>query len=205
MTINAELCSPQHDKTNQTRPPDRNSNGRNGRTSRGASCLSAPSPLDSPYIAPEITTPLQTSTSPSSSSESGQSYNHNNNNNHTQNHHHHSPDRIDHEPTASNTTRFKSILEAVNASGFPDFDCMVTAYYTASFEKSSLPAMSQRASRSRRLAKMLREMHESSERWPSWEARGLRESVLESASKSCQQTFSLPHFRIDVVNVGALV
>ena len=66
---------------------------------------------------------------------------------------------------------------------------MVAAYYTSSFEKSSVPAMAQRASRSRRLAKMLREMHESSERWPSWEARGFRESALESARKSHHKCF----------------
>ena len=181
MRMNSEVCSPQHDKTNQTGPPNRNSNGR---TSSGASSLLAPSPLSSTHSAPEITAPHQISTSSSSSSEIGHPHNH------THNHHHrHSPNLNDHESTASNTTRFKSILEAVNASGFPDFDCMVAAYYTASFEKSSVPAMAQRASRSRRLAKMLREMHESSERWPSWEARGFRESALESASKSCHKWF----------------
>ncbi len=86
----------------------------------------------------------------------------------------------------TNTSRFKTILEVVKAAGFPDFDRMVAAYYTASFEKSSVPAMAQRASRGRRLAKMLKDVHESSNRWPRWEARGFRESAMESASKlSC--------------------
>ncbi|CAF9937626.1 hypothetical protein IMSHALPRED_000483 [Imshaugia aleurites] len=122
----------------------------------------------------------QISTPSSSSSEI--SHPHNDNHNHN---HHHSPNLNEHEPTASDTTRFKTLLEAVNASGFLDFDCMVAAYYTASFEKSSVPAMAQRASRSRRLVKTLREIHESSERWPRWEARGFRESAMESARAIC--------------------
>lgn len=80
---------------------------------------------------------------------------------------------------------------------------MVAAYYTASFEKSSVPAMAQRASRSRRLAKTLREMHESSERWPRGEARGFKESAMESASKSCHKYFLCSVTCL--VNVGALV
>lgn len=80
---------------------------------------------------------------------------------------------------------------------------MVAAYYTASFEKSSVPAMAQRASRSRRLVKTLREIHESSERWPRWEARGFRESAMESASKSRHRYFLCS--MIGLVNVGALV
>ncbi|KAL8900610.1 MAG: hypothetical protein Q9207_005615 [Kuettlingeria erythrocarpa] len=86
-------------------------------------------------------------------------------------------------PTNS-TSRFNDILEAVRAAGFPDFDRMVTAYYTTSFEKSSIPDMAQRASRGRRLAKVIKDVHESSNRWPRWEARGFRESTMESASKS---------------------
>ena len=59
---------------------------------------------------------------------------------------------------------------------------MVAAYYTTSFEKGSMPDMAQRASRARRLSKMLKDVHESSSHWPRWEARGLRESTVESAS-----------------------
>lgn len=44
--------------------------------------------------------------------------------------------------------------------GFLDFDRMVAANYTASFEKSSVPGMTQRVRRGRRLAKMLRDVHE---------------------------------------------
>lgn len=60
---------------------------------------------------------------------------------------------------------------------------MVAEYYTTSFEKSSVPAMAQRASRGRRLGKVLKDVHESSNLWPRWEARGFRESAMESASK----------------------
>lgn len=95
----------------------------------------------------------------------------------------------------SDTTRFNTILEAVRAAGFPEFDSMVTAYYTTAFEKSSIPDMAQRASRGRRLTKVVKDVHESSKRWPRWEARGFRESTMESASTSCfacPSKFSLP-------------
>ncbi|KAI4188224.1 MAG: hypothetical protein LQ348_003962, partial [Seirophora lacunosa] len=85
----------------------------------------------------------------------------------------------------SDTTRFNTILEAVRAAGFPEFDSMVTAYYTTAFEKSSIPDMAQRASRGRRLAKVVKDVHESSNRWPRWEARGFRESTMESAKAIC--------------------
>ncbi|MDI1491552.1 MAG: hypothetical protein OHK93_002761 [Ramalina farinacea] len=172
----SDRAIPQHNKTNQARPRHRKSDRR---TSSGASSLSASSPLNSTNNAPETAPTYQNSIS-SSSSETGHLQND------TYNHHRHpSPNFNDHESAASDTTRFKTILEAVNASGFPDFDCMVTAYYTASFEKSSVPAMAQRASRNRRLAKTLRDMHESSEQWPRWEARGFRESAMESARAIC--------------------
>ncbi|KAL8764129.1 MAG: hypothetical protein Q9184_000271 [Pyrenodesmia sp. 2 TL-2023] len=86
---------------------------------------------------------------------------------------------------ATSTARFNTILEAVRAAGFPDFDHMVTAYYTTSFEKSSIPDMAQRASRGRRLAKVVKDVHESSKRWPRWEARGFRESTMENAKAIC--------------------
>ncbi|KAI5917072.1 hypothetical protein F4810DRAFT_705198 [Camillea tinctor] len=87
--------------------------------------------------------------------------------------------------TATNTARFKSLLEIVRSFGFQDFDSMVTTYYTAKFQKNSIPDMSQRASRSRRLHRLLQDLHESSNRWPKWESRGLREGVMESARDIC--------------------
>ncbi|KAI1493693.1 hypothetical protein F5X96DRAFT_620252 [Biscogniauxia mediterranea] len=87
--------------------------------------------------------------------------------------------------TAANTVRFKALLDIVRNFGFQDFDSMVTAYYTAQFQKNSIPDMSQRASRSRRLHRLLQDLHESSNRWTKWESRGLREGVMESARDIC--------------------
>ena len=89
----------------------------------------------------------------------------------------------DNTASETDTARFKTILESVNAAGFADFDRMVAAYYTTSFDKGSVPEMAQRASRGRRLGKVVKDVHKSSRRWPRWEARGFRESAMESASK----------------------
>ncbi|KAE8150728.1 hypothetical protein BDV25DRAFT_107033 [Aspergillus avenaceus] len=84
-----------------------------------------------------------------------------------------------------NTARFKTILDVVRSAGFADFDRMAAAYYTAQFEKDSLPDITQRASRGWRLNKLLQELHESSRNWSPWESRGLREGVIESATMEC--------------------
>ncbi len=81
------------------------------------------------------------------------------------------------------TARFKPILEAVQAAGFPDFDRMVVAYYTAEFEKGSVPALLQRASRGRRLKTVMQDLRKSSDKWPLWESRGLYESAVETTSE----------------------
>ena len=86
--------------------------------------------------------------------------------------------------TADITRRFGSLLEAMRAAGFQDFDSMAAAYYTAKFESGSFPAMVQCASRSRRLKSMLLELRESSSKWPRWESRGFHECVSEVAGES---------------------
>ncbi|KAH8805418.1 hypothetical protein F5884DRAFT_835742 [Xylogone sp. PMI_703] len=83
------------------------------------------------------------------------------------------------------TRRFGVVLEAMRAVGFQDFDGMAVAYYTAQFEKGSFLAMTQCASRSRRLKAMLKEVQRSSSRWPRWESRGLDEGVLEATVALC--------------------
>ncbi|KAJ5496620.1 hypothetical protein N7463_008607 [Penicillium fimorum] len=85
---------------------------------------------------------------------------------------------------ANITQRFVIVLEAMQKAGFQDFDVMAVAYYTTQFEKGSLPAMVQCASRSRRLKAMVQELHESTGQWPRWESRGLRESVSEATGES---------------------
>jgi len=76
------------------------------------------------------------------------------------------------------------ILEAIQEAEFLDIDSMILAYYSYSFEKSSWPDMAQRASRARRLSKLLVELHEISDSWPKWQSRMFREGVMESARES---------------------
>ena len=91
--------------------------------------------------------------------------------------------------TADITSRFGIVLEAMRTAGFRDFDEMAVAYYTAQFERGSLPAMVQCASRSRRLKPMLQALQESSNQWPRWESRGLHESFLKATG---DYSLSLP-------------
>ncbi|KAI0426471.1 hypothetical protein F5Y09DRAFT_345685 [Xylaria sp. FL1042] len=83
---------------------------------------------------------------------------------------------------ADMTRRFVAIFNLVQSLGFKHFDEMVVAYYTAAFEKESLPAMARSASRSRRLKPMLQQLQGNSFQWPRWESRGLREGILEAAT-----------------------
>ncbi|CAJ2513375.1 Uu.00g014940.m01.CDS01 [Anthostomella pinea] len=87
--------------------------------------------------------------------------------------------------SAANSVRFKAVLDFVRNAGFQDFDSMVTSYYTTQFEKNSLADVSQRASRGRRLHKLLHDLHESSNRWSKWESRGFKDSVMQSARRIC--------------------
>lgn len=83
---------------------------------------------------------------------------------------------------AQNAARFKAILDFIQGAGFPDFDSMVTAYYTGSFQKGSQAEAAQRVSRCRRLRKMLNSLHESAmHTWPAWEAQGYRDKITEAA------------------------
>ena len=82
---------------------------------------------------------------------------------------------------ATNTSRFKAILTFVRAAGFPDFDSMVTSYYTSNFQKNSVAELAQRSSRGRRLGQVLESLQESSSEWTVWESRGYREQVTDSA------------------------
>jgi hypothetical protein len=71
----------------------------------------------------------------------------------------------------------------MRTAGFQDFDQMAVPYYTAQFNKNSLTAIAQRASRSRRLKSVLQDLQECSAQWPRRESRGLYEGLVETASK----------------------
>lgn len=83
--------------------------------------------------------------------------------------------------SATNTSRFKAILTFVRAAGFPDFDSMVTSYYTSTFQKNSVAELAQRSSRGRKLANVIDGLHKSSSKWTVWESRGYRDKIVESA------------------------
>ncbi|KAI0505430.1 hypothetical protein F5B22DRAFT_627745, partial [Xylaria bambusicola] len=85
---------------------------------------------------------------------------------------------------ADMTRRFVAIIDLVQSLGFSHFDEMAAAYYTAAFEKESLPAMAQSASRSRRLKPMLMKLQDNSVQWQRWESRGLREGISEAANRT---------------------
>ena len=81
----------------------------------------------------------------------------------------------------TNTTRFQTILDTVQAAGFENFDAAVSSYYTHAFEKNSAADLAQKTSRARRLAGVMTSLHESSANWTLWEARGYRHQVVQAA------------------------
>lgn len=81
----------------------------------------------------------------------------------------------------TNTARFQTILDTVQAAGFENFDAAVSGYYTHTFEKNSAADLAQKTSRARRLAGVMTLLHESSATWTLWEARGYRHQIVEAA------------------------
>ena len=81
----------------------------------------------------------------------------------------------------TNTIRFQTILDAVQAAGFESFDAAVSDYYTHAFEKNSAVDLAQKTSRARRLGGVMTSLHDSSATWTLWEARGYRHQVVEAA------------------------
>lgn len=79
------------------------------------------------------------------------------------------------------TSIFEGVLESVQAAGFEDFDSAVSTYYTYNFENDSAPDLAQKASRARRLRRVLTELHDSSATWTLWEARGYRDKIVQAA------------------------
>jgi hypothetical protein len=91
------------------------------------------------------------------------------------------PEEIPDDAVSHNTARFTKILAACREAEFADFDSMASTYYTCTLEKSSVPEMAQRASRSRRLPRVMKSLHASSKAWPRHESRGIHEAATEHA------------------------
>ncbi|KAH9905501.1 hypothetical protein F4778DRAFT_779832 [Xylariomycetidae sp. FL2044] len=83
------------------------------------------------------------------------------------------------------TSRLRIVLDAVRTAGFADFDKMAVAYYTARFEKRSVPDLAQCASRGRRLKTVIQDLVKGSEDWSRWESRGLQDSTVEATKALC--------------------
>jgi hypothetical protein len=76
--------------------------------------------------------------------------------------------------------RFEFILECTEATGFENFDTLVTAYYRETFHESSPLANEQRLSRNRRLPKVIADVFDATSAWSSWERRGFHEEILKT-------------------------
>jgi len=76
---------------------------------------------------------------------------------------------------------FECISDPLEASVFPNFDSLVTAYYCETFADSSPLANEQRLSRNRRLPKVVADLFSAAQTWTSWEARGFHEEILKTA------------------------
>ncbi|KAG9249769.1 uncharacterized protein F5Z01DRAFT_678403 [Emericellopsis atlantica] len=85
-------------------------------------------------------------------------------------------------PNATVEERFQCILEQVVVAGFESFDAMATAYYALNFSSNSALADEQRLSRSRRLPRVISDIHSAaSSSWSDWERRGFLHEILRTA------------------------
>ncbi|EKG10383.1 Basic-leucine zipper (bZIP) transcription factor [Macrophomina phaseolina MS6] len=127
---------------------------------------------------------------------------------------------------ASLDERIEYVLECAAAAGFDGLDSLAAAYYTGTFDESSLLAAEQRLSRNRRLPKVLAEVFHAAGAWSAWERRGFYEEILQSAESmlvaecsgfakalDAQEGRSLPQdqsaikrlFQNEMPNLGALL
>lgn len=81
---------------------------------------------------------------------------------------------------------------------------MVAVYYTATFERNSLAEISQRASRRRRLLKLVQSLYESSNHWSKWESRGLRDSIMKDARELSYNSQNIPGAAPDISVVESI-
>lgn len=76
---------------------------------------------------------------------------------------------------------FECISDPLEASVFPNFDSLVTAYYCETFADSPQLANEQRLSRNRRLPKVIADLFSAAQTWTQWEGRGFYEEILKTA------------------------
>ena len=77
--------------------------------------------------------------------------------------------------------RFDYILDCIRASGFDNFDAVVSAYYTGNFGEASVVHNAQKVSRNRRLPDVLIDLRRDVGHWTHWEAHGYEDQIVRSA------------------------
>ncbi|EGC45673.1 predicted protein [Histoplasma capsulatum var. duboisii H88] len=83
--------------------------------------------------------------------------------------------------------RLERVLSVVEEVGYESLDAVVAEYYIGQFPKDSLLASEQFHSRTRRLGRLLNQVHQSSKIWSKKEAAGYRDIVIRAAEELFQE------------------
>ncbi|OAX82931.1 hypothetical protein ACJ72_02719 [Emergomyces africanus] len=83
--------------------------------------------------------------------------------------------------------RLENILSAIEEEGYESLDAVAAEYYTGQFPKDSLLASEQFHSRTRRLGRLLHQVHQSCKTWSRKETAGYRDMVIRAAEELFQE------------------
>lgn len=83
--------------------------------------------------------------------------------------------------------RLERILSVIEEEGYESLDAVAAEYYVGQFPKESLLASEQFHSRTRRLGRLLHQVHQSSKTWSKKEAAGYRDIVIRAAEELFQE------------------
>ncbi|KKZ64325.1 hypothetical protein EMCG_09709 [[Emmonsia] crescens] len=83
--------------------------------------------------------------------------------------------------------RLERILSVIEEEGYESLDAVAAEYYIGQFPKDSLLASEQFHSRTRRLGRLLHQVHQSSKGWSKKEAAGYRDIVIRAAEELFQE------------------
>ncbi|KLJ07387.1 hypothetical protein EMPG_17117 [Blastomyces silverae] len=90
-------------------------------------------------------------------------------------------------PHETSERRLERILSVIEEEGYESLDDVVAEYYIGQFPKDSLLASEQFHSRTRRLGRLLHQVHRSSGAWSKKEAAGYRDVVTRAAEELFQE------------------
>ncbi|OJD13928.1 hypothetical protein AJ78_05665 [Emergomyces pasteurianus Ep9510] len=83
--------------------------------------------------------------------------------------------------------RLEKILSVIEEEGYESMDALAAEYYTGQFPKDSLLASEQFHSRTRRLGRLLHQIHQSCKTWSKIETAGYRDIVIRTAEELFQE------------------